>query len=140
MIDIKLKGTEEINKIDAETYSKNHFKSIIETIRLDIERNIEQERITTSDIGGSYGTPKPLTLKYLNWKIKHGKPRNIFRKDLNLIKSVKIKKNSDFNYTIFIGGIADKYASFVNEKRKFFGISKSIIDFIENDFKMKKVG
>lgn len=139
MISIKLKGTEELKKLDVEMISKNYMKSLVKTIQDDITKNITDERVVSENIGGSYGAPKPLTQNYLNWKIRHGKPKNIFRKDLNLIKSIKAKKNSEFNYTIYVSGKANNYAEYVNEPRKFFGISKTIIEQIEKSFKMLKV-
>lgn len=139
MITVQLKGAEELKKIDVEVYTKNEMKSIVKTIEDDITKNLLNERVVSEDIGGTYGAPLPLSPRYLAWKIRNGKPKNIFRKEQLLIKSVKSKRNSDFNYTIFINGEANDYAEHVNAKRKFFGISKNIIDFIEKSFRSKKV-
>ncbi len=137
MITISLKGGEK--KIDLEKATKNHLKYVVDTIRDDIEQNLLTERIVTEDFSGNYGIPKPLSEKYLKWKISHGKPRNIFQKELNLIKSVQSKKNNDYSYTIRIGGKAKQYAGYVNDKRKFFGVSKQILDKLEKEFKNLKV-
>lgn len=139
MISIKLKGTEQIKKLDIPLFFSEQLKSISKTIEEDITDNITNERVVTKDISGNYARPKPLDPKYLQWKVKKGYPKSIFQMKGNLIKSIKSKKISNNSYRIFISGKANEYSEYVNEIRKFFGISKTIIEQIVREFKSKKV-
>lgn len=137
MITIELKDNSK--KIDLELATQKHLKSIVEVIKDDITKNLTSERTVTSEFYGAYGAPKPLSSKYLKWKVQKGYPKNIYQMQGNLIKSVQSKKNNEYSYTIKIGGKANKYAGYVNNIRRFFGISKSILDKLENDFKKLKL-
>jgi len=137
MLQIKIKETSE--KLNIENVTAKFFKSLVSTIAEDITGNMEKERVVSQDIGGVYGKPKPLNADYRAWKIKNGLSGRIFRKEEEMINSVQIKRNGNFNSTIYVGGVADSYASYVNEKRKFFGISKKIINDIEEQFNKLKI-
>lgn len=139
MISYKITGEREIGKINVEAFIKNEFKTITKAIKDDITENLLNERIVTKDIEGAYAKPEALSTQYRNWKIRKGYPINIFRQKEKLIKSVKSKRINDTFYQIFIGGKPDEYAHHVNKFRKFFGVSKNIVEQIEREFKSKKV-
>ena len=139
MIQTKLIGAGKLKDIDINLFFNNQIKNIVKMIQDDITKNITDERIVTEDIGGAYADPAALSKKYKEWKVRKGYPPNIFRMKERLLKSVKNKKVSNGVYRIYISGKANDYAEHVNEKRKFFGISKNIIDDIEKYFKISKL-
>ena len=56
-----------------------------------------------------------------------------------MINEVAYKKTGKLSYKVFMKDESEVYASYVNEKRKFFGISDKILKQIEAKFKTLKI-
>jgi len=135
---ITIKYNDTIKEINLDGITSKFLKEITQDIADDITTNLEKERVVTTDIGGTYNKAKAIDPKYRAWKIRNGLSGNIFRKEENLINEVTVK-NSNLSYKVFIKGESEGYAEYVNDKRKFFGISKDVLNSITEKFKNLKI-
>lgn len=137
MLTIKIKETGK--DINLDNITNNVLKEIAIMVSEDITNNMESERVVSNDIGGNYRPAPPLDSKYRSWKIKQGLSGRIFRKEENMINEVVYKKSGKLSYKVFMKGVSEAYAEFVNDKRKFFAISNNLLTKIETKFKSLKV-
>ena len=137
MLELKLKEDNKI--VNLENVTSRMLKEIAIMISEDITGNMERERVVSQNIGGDYQPAPPIDPDYVEWKKRQGFSPRIFRKEENMINEVKFKRSGSLSYKIFMEGVSENYASYVNNKRKFFGISKYIIEQIESKFKKMKL-
>ena len=138
---IEIKGRFEGKNLNIEKFADNYLKTIADIISEDLRKNLEEQRVVSSEISGSYGMPAPLNPKYKAWKQRVLGYTDIFKgKELKLIKSVRARRAGKLHWKINIGiKERETIAEYVNRKRQFWGISKDIIEQIEKDFKAVKI-
>lgn len=138
---ITIKGNFQNKNIDVERYADDYLKKIAHTIADDLRKNLEQQRVVSAEIGGDYGTPAPLSAQYKIWKQRVLGYTDIFKgKELKLIQSVRARRAGKMSWKINIGlKERETIAEYVNRKRRFWGISKDIIEKIQKEFKAQNV-
>lgn len=94
---------------------------IAEEVRSSIEINLNAPR---SDDGSAL---RPLKKEYRDWKIKQGKPAEIFQKEGVLVRSVKKKRISKTAYRVFIDPKREKVMAYLQAQgRKAFGYLRAL--------------